>query len=448
MRMSLGHSFSFTRIRAYCRKDNLVLRLSLVMALVKIVCPKCQKTYTIDPNISKQMCPFCGAPLFEGDELDLPNLDTPDNINSLENALSYGFRLLYFRSYDRLFKLSQTMKELYPDNYWTVLFELIGKTGIDFIFLIPKIDYTLNDEEVKEDTRARFYHYARRKYQKSPQTTFNKIAGYYPDIPGKKRNQWNKAKTKYDEKLEKVEKYMVIASFIRADYLDRLDKLSLSDDQKRITHNIKVWLDQVTHAHIDLYRYNQSVDTYVKADYDKTPNPGNRPVFFGFLGLYLMALATLVLSVTQIVLTLINRSWVTTPILFAAAGLSTALIITSTLLFMINTNSFRRTPVISVIVSISLLAICGAGIATAWVKSPVSWFALFSAIIALVALFFCSVKLFKYLPNNPAKAGTVIGNYQKLANNSFEVTFVFAFKIYQGEELEETTFSQDWISGE
>ena len=414
------------------------------MALVKIICPKCQKVYTIDPSVTKQVCPICGAPLFEGSELDIPNLEEPKNISSLSDALNYGFKLLYFRSYDRLLKFSKIMLEKYPNNYWSVLFELIGKSNLDFIFLLPKIDYTLTDEEIKEDARSRYYHYARKKYQKSPQSTFNKIAGFYPDIPSNKRNKWNKARTKYEEKLEEVNRYVSLTNLIREEYLERLDSLAISDDQKHINHNIKVWMDQVSHAQIDLYRYNQSIDNYVKEDYEETPNPGNKPVFLGYLSLYIIAFLTFVLSAVQIILTIINKEWMSRPVLYIIASISTVLILSASTLFLINRQIFRRLPVIGVAIMVTLLAICGAGIATAGVNSIVSWFAIFSVVIALVALFYTSVKIVKNLPRK-TENGTIIGDLAKLSDNSFEVTYVFAFKLYQGEELDEITFSEDWL---
>ena len=414
------------------------------MALVKIICPKCQKVYTIDPSVTKQVCPICGAPLFEGSELDIPNLEEPKNISSLSDALNYGFKLLYFRSYDRLLKFSKIMLEKYPNNYWSVLFELIGKSNLDFIFLLPKIDYTLTDEEIKEDARSRYYHYARKKYQKSPQSTFNKIAGFYPDIPSNKRNKWNKARTKYEEKLEEVNRYVSLTNLIREEYLERLDSLAISDDQKHINHNIKVWMDQVSHAQIDLYRYNQSIDNYVKEDYEETPNPGNKPVFLGYLSLYIIAFLTFVLSAVQIILTIINKEWMSRPVLYIIASISTVLILSASTLFLINRQIFRRLPVIGVAIMVTLLAICGAGIATAGVNSIVSWFAIFSVVIALVALFYTSVKIVKNLPRK-TENGTIIGDLAKLSDHSFEVTYVFAFKLYQGEELDEITFSEDWL---
>ena len=60
-----------------------------------------------------------------------------------------------------------------------------------------------------------------------------------------------------------VNQYVSLTTMIREQYLERLDKLAISDDQKHINHNIKVWMDQVAHAQIDLYRYNQSIDSFV-----------------------------------------------------------------------------------------------------------------------------------------------------------------------------------------
>ena len=70
--------------------------------------------------------------------------------------------------------------------------------------------------------------------------------------------------------------------------------------------------------------------------------------------------------------------------------------------------------------------------------------AIAAAIIALVALFFTSVKLVKNFPRK-VNTGTIIGDYQKLTNNSFEVTFTFTFKVYEGEETKEILFSENWI---
>ena len=417
------------------------------MPLVKLVCPKCSNVYAIDPERKVQRCPICGAPLFEGEEVDIPDLTAPSDIDSLEVALSHGFRLLYFRSYDHLFDFAKLMRGTYPDEYWTYMFELIGKTGIDFIFLIPKVDYQLSKEEIEEDMRSRVYHYARKKYSKSPQLTFNKIAGYYPDLPGNNRKKWKKARTKYEEKNEMVEHYSEVAAMIRSEYLYKLDELAKTEDQKHINHNLKVWLDQVAHAKIDLYRYNQSAETYVRDDYDKTPNPGNKPLFTGFLIFYSIALITFILSIIQIVLTIVNSDLASNRVLlYTAASIYTFLILLSGILLIAGLGYIRQHPVMSVIAITVLTLICGSGIATAGFNVRINWFAIFAALIALVALFFTSIKLVKYLPHKSA-VGTIIGDFPKLADNSFELSFVFAFKNYEGEDPEEILFSENWING-
>ena len=415
------------------------------MALIKFVCPKCSSVYTIDPNSKTQRCPICGAPLFEGEEVDIPDLSTPSDINSLSDALRHGFKLLYFRSYDRLYDFSQLMKESYPNNYWTVLFELIGKVKLDLVFLLPKIDYTLDNDEIKDDVKSRYYHFARKKYAKSPQSTFNKIAGYYPDIPGNNRKRWNKARTKYEEKLEMVESYSEIASLIRTEYMDKLDSIAESEEQKNINFNIKVWLDQIAHAKLDLFRYNQTANEFVKNDYDRTPNPGNKPVFLGYLVFYLLAFLTLVLSVTQIVLSIINPNLANnTALSFVSVSVYAVIIILSGVLLLINRNMFRNHPVVSVFAVAILALISASGIATAGFKTRVNWFAIFAAVTSLVSLFYTSVKLIAYFPRK-TNGATIIGDYQKLSTNTFDVTFVFTFKTYEGEAPKEITFSENWI---
>ncbi|MBR0295028.1 MAG: hypothetical protein IJQ67_03895 [Bacilli bacterium] len=418
------------------------------MALTKIVCPKCEQIYTATADSKYLICPLCGAPLFEGEEIDLPDLSVPGDIDSLQSALRHAFRLLYFRSYNRLLEFTKLMKELYPENYWSVLFELIGRTEIDFIFLIPKVDYALDDEEVKEDARARYYHYVRKKYSQTTQLAFNKIAGYYPDIPGNNKKKWNKARTKYEEKVELINSYSKVASIIREEYLEKLDQYASDEDQKNITYNIKIWLNQVAHAEVDLYRYNQSVENHVKDDYDRTPNPGNRPVFIGYVVFYLISLLTFVLSMTQIILSILNVDMMSNLVfLYFSASIFTVLLLVSSLVLFAKQGLFKKHPILAVTGLTILFLVCVSGIVTAGIKMRINWFAIFAGAIALLVLFYTSVKLVKYFPRKSTN-DTIIGNFQKLSNNTFVIDYSFEFQPYQGEEPREIIFTEKWINGQ
>ena len=468
-------------------KKNLSCDKMSAMALTKIVCPKCEQIYTATADSKYLICPLCGAPLFEGEEIDLPDLSVPGDIDSLQSALRHAFRLLYFRSYNRLLEFTKLMKELYPENYWSVLFELIGRTEIDFIFLIPKVDYALDDEEVKEDAlqqikadieknhlldseyrfsidakeaimkqigevkedaRARYYHYVRKKYSQTTQLAFNKIAGYYPDIPGNNKKKWNKARTKYEEKVELINSYSKVASIIREEYLEKLDQYASDEDQKNITYNIKIWLNQVAHAEVDLYRYNQSVENHVKDDYDRTPNPGNRPVFIGYVVFYLISLLTFVLSMTQIILSILNVDMMSNLVfLYFSASIFTVLLLVSSLVLFAKQGLFKKHPILAVTGLTILFLVCVSGIVTAGIKMRINWFAIFAGAIALLVLFYTSVKLVKYFPRKSTN-DTIIGNFQKLSNNTFVIDYSFEFQPYQGEEPREIIFTEKWINGQ
>lgn len=415
------------------------------MVLIKFTCPKCSYVYTMNSAISEQVCPICGAPFFEEHIDDLPNLDVPNNLSSSEDTFEYAFKLLYFRSYERIKDFVPFLEEHYPSSYWTYMFSLIGETGIDFIFLLPKVEYELSEDEIKEDARTRFYHYARRKYSKAPQSTFNKIAGFYPDVPSNNRRKWNKARTKYEEKMEMVEGYYQISNLIRNKYLDKFEELAVTNDQKIINHNLKIWMNKVSHAQVDLKRYNQSIDSIVREDYERTPNPGNRPLFTGYMILYLLSFLTTVISVSHVVLSLINRSFISGTMSYVSAAIASALIIASTILLLSNLGWLRDRPVISVISLIAVVFICGSGITTAGLDVLINWYFIFSFVVSIALLFYISFKIVKYMPHNTQSVGTIIGDYEKLKNDSFEVNFVFVFKIYQGDDPEELVFSRGWL---
>ena len=77
------------------------------MPLIKISCPNCRQTYTINPDSVYQVCPICHSSLYKEDELDIPDLSMPEDLDDLSSYVRYGFKLLYFRSYDRLKNLSE-----------------------------------------------------------------------------------------------------------------------------------------------------------------------------------------------------------------------------------------------------------------------------------------------------------------------------------------------------
>ena len=414
------------------------------MPLIKISCPNCRQTYTINPDSVYQVCPICHSSLYKEDELDIPDLSMPEDLDDLSSYVRYGFKLLYFRSYDRLKNLSEIMMVKYPEYYWSMMFELIGRTNIDFVFLLPKVEYELTKEELDEDARSRYYHYARKKYAQSPQMTFNRIAGYYPDLPGDNRKKWRKAKTKYDERVDVINKYFEISNLIRSEYLSKLDQYAETDDERKINHNLKIWISQIVHARSELFLYNESINNQVKKDYENTPNPGNKPLFASFSTLYIISFLVFVWSLSEIILGFTLPDGLNPVFSYVAASISSILILISVVLLTIKGPILKRLPVVSVILIVAATFICGSGIATAGIRTKLNWFSVFSIVIALISMFYAGYKMIKYFPHG-SRDTTIIGNFPKLANNSFDVQVEYEFKKFEGDEPEEIIFSKDWF---
>ncbi len=417
------------------------------MGMSKVTCPHCGKLLTIDPKSIYTKCPLCGGPLFET-PVDLPPLVVRYDIMALEDFLKDGFQFLYFRAYDKLFELSTLMLRLHPDNFFSYLFNLIGKTEIDFIFLVKDININLNEKEIEEDMRSRYYFYARKKYSKSPQNVFSKIAGHYPDLPGDKRGKWEKARTKYDENYELIKKYSKVSDMIHVEYMEQFERTAKSEDEKNILKNIQIWLDQVSHANLDLHRYNQEADEVVKQDYIATPFPGNKPKFSAYLTIYILALLTLIIGVTDIIISITNGSTIAGAYGYISVTIYNALLIAAVVVWIVNGSLFEEKPLLGVTAIVVTAIITASGYITADVKARISWFSIFATVIGIVLIALSIIKGMQYLPRSSKKSTTIIGDLPKLIDNSFEVNFSFEWKKYEGRHIQKIKFNEDWLKGE
>ena len=417
------------------------------MGMSKVTCPNCGKLLTVDPKSIYSKCPLCGAPIFDV-PVDLPPLVVRYDIRSLDEFLKDGFEFLYFRAYDKLFELSTLMLKLHPDNFYSYLFNLIGKTEIDFIFLIKDINVKLTDEEIEEDMRSRYYFYARKKYSKSPQNIFSKISGHYPDLPGDKRGKWEKARTKYDEYHETIKKYFKVSDMIHSEYMTHFNRTAKNEDELNILKNIQIWLDQVSHAHLDLQRYNQEADEVVKQDYIATPYPGNKPKFTAYLTIYILALITLILGVTDIVISIVNGSTLAGVYGYLSVSIYNALLISAAVVWIVNGSLFQDRPLLGVGAIVGSVILTASGFITANVKVRISWFSIFATVMAIALIAISIIKGMQYLPRSSRKCTTIIGDLPKLIDNSFEVNFSFEWKKYEGRHIQKIKFKEDWLRGE
>ncbi len=414
------------------------------MSLIKTTCPKCGQSCVVDLDGIYQTCPVCGTSLVIPFEGELPPLEVPETLTSLEDSLRIGFRFLYFRQYDLLGELAEKMKPIYSYSYWTWMFLLISDVKIDVIFLLPNVEYELSEEEINEDMKARYYHAARKKYSHIPQTKFNKIAGLYSDLPGETRGKWKKARTKYEEKLEVITSYCEIASKIRTVYLHELETRAKTDDQTQIIKNIKVWLDEVNHASIDLYAYDKAANDVVNEDYKKTPYPGNRPKFIIYITFYVMSLTVFIFTMANIIISLVNGHSDTTYTGYIMAGIGTLLFAIALGYYLISAKMFKRRPILSVVGVIASVVVCASGMLSATADVVVNWYFIVLAAFSLLCLGFATQRGIKYSPHKTNKNGTVIGDFDALANNSIEFDFQFNWQPYIGADRVEIHYKDEW----
>ncbi len=418
------------------------------MSLLKTTCPKCGQSCVVDLDGIYQTCPVCGTSLVTPLEGELPPLVVPETLGSLEECLGLGFRFLYFRKYDLLGELADKMKPEYPDSYWTWMFLLISDVKIDVIFLLPKIEYELSEEEIHEDVTARFYHSARKKYSHIPQAQFNKIAGIYPDLPGETRGKWKKARTKYDEKLDEITSYCQIASKIRTIYLHELEIRAKTEDQIQINKNIKIWLDEVNHASIDLYAYDKAANEMVNEDNKNTPYPGNRPKFIIYITLYVMSLITFIFTMANIIISLVNGYSDTSYVAYIMAGIGTLLFVISLAYYLIGAKMFKRKPIISTIGVIAAVVVCASGMLSATADVAVNWYFIVLAAFSFICMLFATQRGIKYAPHKTNKNGTIIGDFNALANNAIEFDFHFDWNSYIGGERADIRYKEEWTKDE
>ena len=423
-----------------------LLRLRKIMSLVKVICPKCGHTCGVDIDGKIfELCPICGHSVFTPVEGELPDLSMPSHFDNLEDFLRTGFRFLYFRCYDLLLELSQKMKIDYSDNYWTFIFQLIGDIKIDVIFALPELDYSLSEEEMKEDMEARYYHYARKKYHYIPQAQFSKISGHYADLPGITRGHWIKAKTKYEEKSEVIHKYCEIASKIKTEYLFELDSRVKTEDQRKITDNLKIWTQNVLKASSELYRYNQIAEQQVKTDFNKTPSPGNKFKFVVYLTLYILSMFVFVISMFDLIISIINGEGFSGTSAFLVAGGGTALYAIALVYYIVAGRLFKQRPILTSILVISSIFIMASGMITANSKAIVNWYFVVLITISIIVMVFAILKIIKYAPHNTSKHNTVIGDWNALVNKEIKFDFSFEWEENALDNLVEINYKEDWI---
>lgn len=400
------------------------------MPLVKITCPNCGQSLTIDKSLNLKTCPACGGSLVFNNERVIDNGD----LFSLdrEEVINKGLFAIKHEKFDDLEKIYNVLKESGEDFYLT-LFEMFLKIRMDVIFKTPDMPFTLSNKEMDDDLRSRYYHYARKKYITISQVMFDQIAGKYPDIPGDSRGKWKRSRTAYDDKYEKLSHYDEIASLIRGEYMDKLNSYPLKERETNIIHNLNVFMDMVSHYKIDLYGYNKEAQKHVLKDYNDTPNPGNRLKFTYYIILFILSFLGLVLNVTEWIILSILGNGFNGVLRIVIASVSVSLYIIGVILMLLKGKLLLRSPFVGIALIIGGLSISVGGI-LASIFSVALWFNITTVVISLIVLFISILKLQRYVPHKTNKNNTVIGSFESLVDESFDSGFKYHFSFYKGDK--------------
>ena len=400
------------------------------MGLIKVICQNCGQPLTLEESLNVEICPVCGASLKHKENNEVTKEDSP---LSYDNCVNNALNGLKNNDFSDLLKALPLMKEQYPDSFFVDMFLLIEETRVDLIYHLPEIPLNATKEEIDEDLRSRYYFYARKKYHKLPQKSFNKIAGIYPDVPGETRGKWKRAITSLNNKEEAIKLYNLYADVIRNKYLEKLEGEASSKLEEDILYNLKVWLDRLSHSSIDFYAYGDKANEMVKEDFNKTPNPGNRTKFYSYMTVYLVSLFALIFNVVELIIEANQGSLFHGPMAYIFASISSLIYIFALITVIVAANMFQRFPILAIALVLLIGVICSGGIVTADL-SGAFWFNITTIVIAVASIIVTTYKMVYYAPHKTNKNNTIIGNFNALADNSFEINFDYSWSDYQGND--------------
>ena len=357
--------------------------------------------------------------------------------NSLVNLIQEGFLLLKKRDFSSLNLIAKEIIESYPKCFWGYTFKLISETEIDITKPIQNLSCHLNDSDIQEDVKARLYYKARMKYFKTSTKKYEAICSFYPDIPGEKRGEWLRSKTIYDQKVENLtilkEKYQ----YIKTNYLHDLEIYSISEQEVAIVHNLKIWGECIDFALESLEKYNQEVESFVRNDFKKTPNPGNKNSFIVYLIFICLSALLIASSVLRNIFFEYVEGYTHQHDLIITIT-STTLLSVIFGMFIIRSKIFWKLHPVFVSFMILMAVIVGAlNIVSTFTQNLLDMFLTFFMLgVGLIGLVVSIFKARYYLPRNTYRCGSYIGNYKALVANNFKVDFTYDWPLYlNGQEL-------------
>lgn len=413
----------------------------VIMPLNSINCPHCGRICNVDLSTSVHTCLYCGKPLF-GEEIikDIPSAYL-NAINALEanktdvvDYIKLGFLYRTIKDYKSIYNLGLEMKGCFPYNFWTYLFLAIGETHFDLLSTLPEIDYKLTKEEINEDMKSRIYHYARNKYSTVTSMMYNEIADKYPDTPGETRGKWHKCKTQFENKLNKLLIFKKNNSIIKNLYLRNMEMYASNEKEMAIVHNFNVWSNRVDFAFDEIKRYERNSENFVIRDYEKTPDPGNKPNFFMNISLFIGSLIVFLLSIFEIISIYVQAINMPKPVIITLSILSSILLLIISIFFIFKKNLLfnKKNPVITFGLCMLVGFIVVFGIISSFQPLAFGWYQIFNLIISILGGVFSLYKAYKNQPRNTYINDTYIGNFKALANNSFQINFSFNWKNFVG----------------
>lgn len=356
---------------------------------------------------------------------------------SLVDLIQHGFIMLEEKDLKKLKLLSKHIIEKHPKCFWGYCFMSISETGLDLTKPISNVSYQLNNDDIQEDIKARIYYYARIKYFKAPTNKYEAICGFYPDVPGEKRNEWHRSITPFDKKLKRVLSLKKKYDLISTNYLHQMEIYSKSEKEVTIVHNFKLWGEYIIHALNSLDDYDKKAESFVKADFKKTPNPGNKKGFIIYTVFFIISLLLTLLSITRTIFSfnLALDKWI--DMVFSISSSMALLGVSGIFIFKSKLfNKLNPILVSSLILLVIIVAVLN--IVSSFTANELDiYVSLFIGFIGLVGGFFTLKKMRYYFPRNTYKCGSYIGNYKALCSNDFKINFSYEWTLYlEGKEQE------------
>lgn len=359
-------------------------------------------------------------------------MNSVDSIDIIER----GKKLVLEGDFFNLSNLAKEMFESKTSDFYSSYFYIVSLLKFDFVNNDKLPRYILNKNEIEDDIKSRIYHAARNKYYSISDTSFENLSQYYPDVAGNKRNTWHKARTKYDDNKDQINCMFKTIKNECDPYIIKMKETAEGEEENLIINKLTFFINYISFAQFELNRYNTDANTFVKNDYDKTPNPGNKPKFIMFLTLIILSFFLFSISMSLILFISIKGYYIfneSLEIRIVATILTSFFLIVMSLYFIIKSDLFSmRKPIIPTAISLLTFLLVLSGILTLFSNELFLeiWYSIVGAIISLISFVYCLVMMIKNKPSNTYNCGTYIGNYKALINNSFKVDFPFKWNKF------------------